>query len=88
VGVITFAPKFVDEQVSRGYPCTAWRGDGGERCGTTPTRHFRKMCRHNHNRDVWLCSTHEAMTKTGASSCKECADRGGFSFVIIMEGGA
>jgi len=87
MGVVEFGPKFVDENISRGHPCTAWRGDGSGQCKTTPTKPFRKMCRNNHRREVWLCSTHEAMTKIGSSFCRECADRGGIVFVVIMEGG-
>jgi hypothetical protein len=82
-GAVELRPKVVDEKVPRWYPCSALAGDTGKVCGATPTNKWWKACQFGHRREIWLCGTHGAMCFMNAGLCRECADRGGVSFVGI-----
>lgn len=61
--------------VPRMHPCAARPDQTGRDCGATPAWLYRRVCAHNHTRDVWLCTTHEALaSRTGGASCRDCAE--------------
>jgi hypothetical protein len=63
--------------VPRMHPCAAWMDADARDCGATPAWLYRRVCVHGHIRDVWLCTTHEALvSRTGGASCRDCADLG------------
>ena len=63
--------------VPRAHPCAAWMDQDARQCGATPTWLHRRICAHQHTRDLWLCHTHEVtVRRAGAGSCRECAALG------------
>jgi hypothetical protein len=65
------------ENVPRMHPCAAWMDQDARTCGATPAWLYRRVCAHGHTRDVWLCTTHEALvSRTGGAACRDCAGLG------------
>ena len=63
--------------IPRAHPCGAWQDQAGRVCDATPAWLHRRVCAHEHTRDVWLCRTHEVMIRhTGGASCRDCATLG------------
>jgi hypothetical protein len=63
--------------VPRAHPCAAWEDQAGRVCAATPAWLHRRVCVHEHYRDLWLCHTHEAMIRRGrAGSCRDCGELG------------
>jgi hypothetical protein len=60
--------------VPRGHPCAAFLDQARAECGATPALLFRRVCAHQHARDLYLCKTHEAaVSRPGMATCRDCA---------------
>ena len=63
--------------VPRAWPCAAWLDQDARICGATPAWLNRRVCAHQHTRDLWLCRTHEAMIRrAGGGACRDCGELG------------
>ena len=73
-----------DLRIPRMTPCTARTGPK-EECGATPVSLYRRYCVvPSHERKIWICPVHANLVAAGLSMCRECADRGGVSPVLIQ----
>jgi hypothetical protein len=70
--VLRIDPVAPDLRVPRAYPCQAKAGAPLRECGATPAALFRRVCAHQHLRDVWLCPTHTAAARL-LGTCDRCA---------------
>lgn len=62
-------------RIPRAHPCGAFLELIRTHCGATPALLFRRVCAHNHVRDVYLCAVHErAVSAAGIVTCRECAN--------------
>lgn len=67
-------------RIPRAHPCGAWLEHPGADCGAVPALLYRRVCRHNHPRDVYLCAVHkEAASAPGIVTCRDCANLGRWS---------
>lgn len=58
--------------IPRAHRCQAHIDALAADCGATPALLFRRVCAHQHARDLYLCVTHEkSVTRTGC--CRDCA---------------
>lgn len=72
-----------DLGILRMNPCSALTGPH-DVCGATPASLYRRVCGViQHTRQVWLCPVHAALAASGMAICKECAERGGMSLVLL-----
>lgn len=61
--------------IPRAHPCGAWLEQPGTACGAVPALLYRRICPHQHIRDVYLCTVHErAVSAAGIITCRDCAD--------------
>jgi hypothetical protein len=73
-----------DLNVPRMQPCSAVVAPRIE-CGATPASLYRRYCTvPSHERIIWLCAVHASVVVCNASVCRECADVGGVSPVLIV----
>jgi hypothetical protein len=70
--ILTVEPAAPDLHVPRGWPCQAKTGTDLHLCGATPAATFRRICRHEHIRDVDMCATHQAAASL-TGTCDRCA---------------
>jgi len=70
--VLTVEPVALDLHIPRGWPCQAKTGVDLHLCNATPSAPFRRICKHQHTRDVQLCATHQAAAAL-TGTCDTCA---------------
>jgi hypothetical protein len=84
MSILPVGPVIPDLHVPRMEPCSA-RISPILECGATPASLYSRYCTvPSHERKIWLCPIHAAIVATGGSICRECADAGGISPVLIV----
>jgi hypothetical protein len=75
VAVHLIEPVIPTLDIPRAHPCGAWLEQPGTACGAVPALLYRRICPHQHIRDVYLCTVHErAVSAAGIITCRDCAD--------------
>jgi hypothetical protein len=73
VAVHLIEPAAPTLHVPRGHPCAAFLELAGAECGATPALLYRRVCAHQHARDLYLCAAHERAV-THLAVCRDCAN--------------
>jgi hypothetical protein len=73
-----------DLKLPRMEPCSAVVAPRIE-CGATPASLYRRYCTvPSHERKIWLCPVHASVVASNGSICRDCAERGGVSPVMLI----
>jgi hypothetical protein len=78
-----------DLKIFATYPCSAVVAPPAHgfaiECGATPASMYRRYCTTpSHERVIWLCPVHASVVAANASICRECAEMGGVSPVMLF----
>jgi hypothetical protein len=80
---LILSPAIFDLRIPRMNPCSAKVSPVVE-CGATPSSLYRVYCLvPSHEREVWLCPVHAAISACGGSICRVCADNGGIGIARL-----